>query len=851
MIEEAGVLNKLNKALREIPSHITNLRHKYKKNQNIISKCVSIALIALFLFLTGYIGLTIYNSDKALAAGVREKDKKSPLEENKERDYGESGLNVFAENDSFILYADITNGEIAVEEKKNGKIWYSNPEDREEDTVAPLKTRLDSQIVVTCLTLPDDSLKGSKKVEGNVETTADSLSGCVKLGGLDYEPVAGGIKFIYTFPKYGIRVPVQYLITEEGFAAEVLVNEVEELWTDRYILLKIDLLPFFGAGGLDDEGYLFVPDGSGALIHFNNGKQRFMQYSDPVYGRDDVEPSKTALPKNEQIAMPVFGLKTNDHAFLAVITSGDELAQITALPSRKLSSYNQVYSTLTCRTYSKRSGDDKIKIQNKGISVAQYSDPLFDSGRSYRVDYFMLSGEEADYSGMAHRYRKYLTDRGLLKNSGLADKSYFMLNVYGAVSIEKYVMGIKKQVVTALTTYREVAEIVKDLKANGVNDIIVNYIGAMDGGLDEKPMNQFETERTLGSKKDFETMKDYLEQENVLLFIESDPVSLHKSGNGYQTNGHSSLYFYDSYSFLYDYSLNLNKAEELTRWNLLKPSLLVQFTDQFFASAKKNGLKNYSAAEIGSRLYSDYDADSYSTRIQSGEFWKEALTNASERFDYVMLAGGNAYGLAYADVIRDVAFEFSNYDITDESIPFYQMVLRGNVAMGAPSLNMGSDYHYRFLKSLETGCNLSYTWIAGDVVSLVGTKYNELVSTSLNYWFDTAVQEYHDASEFMELTAGKAILSHRKLAQDVFETVYEGGIRVTVNYSWTDYENGEVCVEARNYTISGNDMISGSDTASAGNAASALKEGRSEQPGASRKRRLRAERKSAPKGRLL
>ena len=42
--------------------------------------------------------------------------------------------------------------------------------------------------------------------------------------------------------------------------------------SEEYPVNSISLLSFFGAAGQEREGSMFVPDGSGALIHFNNGK---------------------------------------------------------------------------------------------------------------------------------------------------------------------------------------------------------------------------------------------------------------------------------------------------------------------------------------------------------------------------------------------------------------------------------------------------------------------------------------------------------------------------------------------------------------------------------------------------
>ena len=764
----------------------TRLWLKYKQNQGKVAKVCSIVLTVLIVFLAGYAILSIVKADKAradAASGITSSE--SPLVDDRNRDYGEPGLKKVAETGGWILYADTTNGEMAVESKSNGKIWYTNPWDREEDTYIAKKARLESQIELTFFTPTNNST-----------ATADSLNECVKKGGLDYELIDGGIRFTYSFPRYGVRFPIEYTINENGLVVEVLMGEVEEYLTDQYQLITIDVIPFFGAGGLAEEGYLFVPDGSGALINYNNEKQRFAQYSAPVYGKDLVEPSDTTeIIRKEQIIMPVFGLKTEENAFLAIITSNEAYATITATTSKKSSAYNQVYSTVAYRDYDVPTGQ-------RGHNTVQYNESTepFSDG-SYRVEYFFLEGDAANYSGMANRYRQWLIENDSLHQSELVQEPYFVLNLYGAVSIEQYVMGFKQPVVTALTTYQDVIDIVSEMKSRGIDKIILNYMGAMNGGLNAELVDEFRTESVLGSKRDFEDMLQYLEQEDVIFFIEQDPVNLYQDGNGYARNEDTTTSFYDKDIVIYGYQLNQRKYQKSTARSLMKPSLLEQITDRFFSSAIDNELTNYSAAGIGSVLYSDYDEKCTVYRQESRSIWQNILKTASEQFEYVMVEKGNAYTFPYVDIIRDIAVEDSGYDMIDESIPFYQMVVRGNIAISSSALNLNVDYHHQYLKGLETGTNMSYTWIAGDVLSLVGTEYNNLVSTSFDYWLDTAVQEYLDAKEIMELTAGKAIVGHRKVAEEVFETTYDGGIRVYVNYSDSEYTDGDLTVAERGFAV--------------------------------------------------
>lgn len=46
-------------------------------------------------------------------------------------------------------------------------------------------------------------------------------------------------------------------------------------------------MEYFGSADSTEEGYIVVPDGSGALINFNNGKvQLSSEMSIPLYGED-------------------------------------------------------------------------------------------------------------------------------------------------------------------------------------------------------------------------------------------------------------------------------------------------------------------------------------------------------------------------------------------------------------------------------------------------------------------------------------------------------------------------------------------------------------------------------------
>ena len=101
------------------------------------------------------------------------------------------------------------------------------------------------------------------------------------------------------------NVSMVYRLDGSDFVVEIPYDSIR--YKEEYPITFITPLPMFGAAGVEDEGYMFVPEGGGALINFNNGKLNQNSYYANMYGWD------YATRRNEMISetrlnFPVFGM---------------------------------------------------------------------------------------------------------------------------------------------------------------------------------------------------------------------------------------------------------------------------------------------------------------------------------------------------------------------------------------------------------------------------------------------------------------------------------------------------------------------------------------------------------------
>ena len=161
-------------------------------------------------------------------------------------------------------------------------------------------------------------------------------------------------------------VSLVYTLTKDGVDVEMPATSIVYDET-LYTVNSISVLPYFNTGKVVDGGYVFYPDGSGAIIDFDDFETSYATLIGQVYGADYAYYSITGQHQ-ETISMPVYGsVKEENSYFLQIPEVYEDIDSI--VPCTKQIFEKQSYTI----TYTKV-GNDIYAVYPYGLS----SQPVVD-----------------------------------------------------------------------------------------------------------------------------------------------------------------------------------------------------------------------------------------------------------------------------------------------------------------------------------------------------------------------------------------------------------------------------------------------------------------------------------------
>ncbi len=560
-------------------------------------------------------------------------------------------------------------------------------------------------------------------------------------------------------------------------------------------LLTVDLLPFFGAGGVDDEGFLFVPEGSGALIDFNNGKTAQSVYYSNVYGWDMAH-ARDAVVHNTATVFGTFGISNGDDSFICNLESGSSYAAIEADISGRFNSYNTVnaeYGIL------EREEFDVGAIANSTVYI--YQDELPDEVMSQRYT-FVDSGSYVD---MAKAYQDYLfKNYGDVLALNTDTAAPCILEVVGAVDKVKQIVGIPVSRPLELTTYDEATDIVTQLDSEGVDNMIVKLTGWCNGGVSQSILKDVDTIWSLGSSGDLKNLCSTVQSQGNSIYLDGITEYAYSSNifDGFFAFGDSARYISRELCELYPYStVTYGERDGLDGHYLLHEQLILEMMANLDKASDKFGATGPAFQDVGRDLSSDFYRKNPYSREDARLDQMNVLSTIKSEGGSIMINAGNMYAGVYSDVITNMDLKGSEYTILDEYVPFLELAIHGYINYSGLPVNTCGTETDEILKSAEYGAGLCYSVMAEDVEALQKTLYPQYYGSSFDSVHDRLLATYTRYNSELGHVFNQEMTGHENLSEFVSCTEYADGTRVYVNYGYQDYSEGGITVPARDYKV--------------------------------------------------
>lgn len=567
------------------------------------------------------------------------------------------------------------------------------------------------------------------------------------------------------------RIPVRYRLSGGDLLVSVDVSTIEE--PENYYITKIELLKCFGAAKPTDEGYLLVPDGSGSIIENNIVSNAMNKMDVPFYGQDQavvlVEGTSSAIKST----FPVFGIKSGDQAVFAIVENGAAVGGMSAQADSASIDYNIAYPYFIYHVV------DNFGIQ--GVLLDFYQNI---ADVDYTVRYHFLSGDAANYAGMAAYYQQYLVQTGALERQTAEDTSWGLdVELLGSMKKTVNEFGIPIDVDYAVTTFEQAQEIMDILHTNGISDVDVIYTGIVNGGMEQKALKKVKIEKGLGGLKGYKTLDASLTTQGDALFAGMNPLEIYEKGNGIWGTEDVSKYLTKSSVLVGIVSDDSNRVHNFSSvaW-LVNPQRWTEMTEGFIKEFAQVGSKKLYLESVGAYLNGNYSAKEGVTRQTAQYLTKQMLEQYTGAGYELKLDVGNDYVLPYATSLVNVPTSSSHQRLESYSVPFVGMVLKGYIPFSCSSINQSPNADKAVLEAIESGAGLNYLLIYDNQLNLIDTNYEDLFSVNYTTQIERILEDYKNLNSQIGHLQNARIVGHEHLTEDVNCVTYEDGTKIYVNY---------------------------------------------------------------------
>lgn len=665
-----------------------------------------------------------------------------------------------------------------------------------EDQVAELAAKMEEKngVTFTRIYVTSDIGPGMKQINNTTLNNSVTLSNMQawldEIGWTDDDYMKamerGGDAAVVNIP-ISFDIALEYRLEGDALVVSLPTSEIKSYGGGS--VFAIQLLRYMGAAGLDENGYFVVPNNSGSLIHFNNGKQHYPIYQQHIYDMDPLAAVPTTIEYMDSAKLPVYGICRENNSIFVAVEEGKTLASISAVVSRTFNEYNYAFPN-----FSVGSADNLINFGNSAIDIYVKEPEIYDVNLTVR--YHFLTEEYRGYVGMANYYREKLLSAGKLEpasETASAAKPVdipFYYDVIGGVKETRHILGMQFLRVFPITTFKNAETMARELQDEGIEKQVMNFQGWFNGGYYHTQINKISLTRKLGSKKDFENVNARIEAMGGRFYADVAFQHVTFANRNFKWQAEASRYYglgftaaggeINPASF---WSIaHLGYREIL--YNIVSPKFLPRYVETFTKKFDRYDIGGISLRELTNTLHSDKRRTNIINREEALEVVVAQLDLLKESERYLLGNGSFDYSFPYLTDIINAPTKANRFFIIDAEIPFYEMVIHGSISYAGNLLNYNyeDDKNSVVLNLIEHGASPHYVFTWEEANKMKNTGLNRYFNTTFAVWKEEAAGIYHQVNDALQYVQGAFMIDHQILADGVRVVSYSNGVQIYLNY---------------------------------------------------------------------
>ena len=580
----------------------------------------------------------------------------------------------------------------------------------------------------------------------------------------------------------GLSFKVEAEIQGETLILRIPKHSLVE--TERFVFKKLQLAPNFLSATAQQEGYFLLPDGSGTLMNFHNGKKGV--YDEPVYGVNRAFVYEAYAVAEQNVHLPVIGMMRDGGTVLGVISQGAACSRIFAATNGNETSRNRAYPTFVLRQE-----DTQYITQDAFQTVIQQESNLVGD---LEVTY-LFGEDQGGYSQMAQLLRVYLLQQGMTVSM---PEGCVLVSIYGAVEEKQKIFGVPLyDKAGQITSYEAAEQIIQEISSWTQTTPAVRLAAWNRSTVTGRSAGQL---NIVGAEKQFSGLLDVCEETAIPVYLSERFATVRRGGQGISLKQDVIRNLANEPSQQYRYYRASNSAnEELPRWYYLNGAAVQEQVQAFAQQAAQYDLTAVAVEDISSLSYANYRKNGQWGQDGTILAFTQSLESLQNSYS-LMLQGGYWYSLPYGNFVYHAPDSDSQFVCTDLQVPFYQMVLSGVCAYALTPVNQQENRTAAFLQALETGAWIHYE-LAEETAYLQGTELEFLYGAKWSAAAELIRWELEKYEQDLSCVAGNTIVSHETLSENVKRTCYANGWTVTVNYRKEPVVIDGTTIEAESYRM--------------------------------------------------